>query len=120
VSITFRASKPIGFSDIGELNKELPFMRGELNLMHDLISGCSYLVYGNNCLFIEDYNPKTKTFRNVRRTLGNGGEMVLDLIQRNLNITFQHEEDGFEDPSPNSVGELVKNIELEDPRDANS
>ena len=109
MSITFRASKRIGFSDIRELNKKLPFLRGELYLTHHLISGCHYLVYEGNCLFIEDYNPKTKTFRNVRRTFGNGGEKVLDLIQKNSNITFQHEEDGWDNPSPNSIGELIKN-----------
>jgi len=109
MSITFTASKPISFSDIGELNNKLPFIGGELNLMHDLISGCYYLVAGNTCLFIEDYNPVTKIFRNVRRTFGNGGERVLDLIQKNSSITFQHEEDGWPDPSPNSVGELIKN-----------
>ena len=107
MAISFKASKPIGFSDIREVNKKLPW-GGELNLRHDLISGCHYLVHGNTCLFIEDYNPKTKTFRNARRTFGNGGEKVLDLIQKNSSITFQHEEDGWGDPSPNSIGELIK------------
>jgi len=108
MSITFTASKPISFKDIIELNKKL-YMRGELNLTHDLINDYHHLEYGNKCLFIEDYNPKTKTFRNVRRTFGNGGEKVLDFIQKNSSITFQHEEDGWPDPSPNSVGELKKN-----------
>ena len=108
MAISFKASKPIGVSDINVLNKKLDPSRGELNLMHDLISGCHYLLSDKNALFIEDYNPKTKTFRNVRRTFGNGGERVLDLIQKNSSITFQHEEDGWEDPSPNSIGELIK------------
>mgnify|MGYP004134807025 FL=1 len=90
-------------------------MRGELNLTHDLINDYHHLglniaeVQSVKCLFIEDYNPKTKTFRNVRRTFGNGGEKVLDFIQKNSSITFQHEEDGWPDPSPNSVGELIRN-----------
>jgi len=109
MAISFKASKSIGFSDIREVNEKLgPFMGGELNLMHDLISGCYYLLSADNALFIEDYNPKTKTFRNVRRTFGNGGVKVLDLIQKNSSITFQHEEDGWGDPSPNSIGELIK------------
>jgi len=106
--ISFKASKPIGFSDIKELNKNLEPRKEQFSLAHDLISDCYYLLSDNNALFIEDYNPKTKTFRNVRRTFGNGGERVLDLIQKNSSITFQHEEDGWEDPSPNSIGELIK------------
>ena len=108
MTISFKASKPISFSDIGELNKKLGPREEQFNLAHDLISDCYYLLSATNALFIEDYNPKTKTFRNVRRTFGNGGERVLDLIQKNSSITFQHEEDGWEDPSPNSIGELIR------------
>ena len=108
MTISFKASKPISFSDIEELNKKLGPTKEQFNLTHDLVDNCYYLVSDNTCLFIEDYNPKTKIFRNVRRTFGNGGERVLDLIQKNSSITFQHEEDGWEDPSPNSIGELIK------------
>ena len=110
MAISFKASKPIGFSDVEKLNKKLGPTEDNFTLMHDLISGSYYLSSDRRpiCLFIEDFNPHTKTFRNVRRTFGNGGERVLDLIQKNSSITFQHEEDGWEDPSPNSIGELIK------------
>ena len=109
MAISFTASKNINFTDIDELNKKLGPMADPFKVMHDLVNDWYYLLScRNSCLFIEDYNPTTKTFRNVRRTFGNSGERVLDLIQKNSSITFQHEEDGWEDPSPNSISELIK------------
>ena len=82
---------------------------GATNTIRDGINEWYNLILGDHGLFIEDYNPKNKTFRNVRRTFGNKGEVVLQVFHDLTDIKFQHEEDGFDDPSPNSVAELIKN-----------
>ena len=40
--------------------------------------------------------------------MGNRGEKILKLFEEFTDIKFQHEDDGFKDPSPNSVSELNK------------
>jgi hypothetical protein len=114
MTISFKASREITHADIKSINDVL--MKSpidgcveQLYLTRDEINEWYNLILGDHGLFIEDYNPKNKTFRNVRRTFGNKGEVVLQVFHDLTDIKFQHEEDGFDDPSPNSVAELIKN-----------
>ena len=118
MTISFKASREISHADIKSINAALlksPIdVDGvryveQLYLTRDEINEWYNLILGGHGLFIEDYNPKNKTFRNVRRTFGNKGEVVLQVFHDLTDIKFQHEEDGFDDPSPNSVAELIKN-----------
>ena len=119
MSIMFKTSRPIGFSDIREVNKNLnergaEFYPGdrtveEVHLVFEVMLGSYYLTYKKAGLGIYDYSPISKTFSIVERTMGNKGEKILKLFEEFTNIKFQHEDDGFEDPSPNSVSELTKN-----------
>ena len=118
MSIMFKTSRPIGFSDIREVNKNLNERGAELypgdrtveevHLVYEVMLGSYYLTYKKAGLGIYDYSPKTKTFSRVERTMGNRGEKILKLFEEFTDIKFQHEDDGFKDPSPNSVSELNK------------
>ena len=109
MSTMFKTSRPIRLSDIWEVNKNLPLGGDKIQFVQDVMSGFYYLTYKKAGLGIYGYSPKTKTFSSVERTMGNRGEKILKLFEDFTDIKFQHEDDGFEDPSPNSVSELIKN-----------